>query len=114
MSGSALGAKVADEIAHGAVAQAVLLGEVGQRPALDEEGAQHLIAALQRWFGIEEELLAEQVVIHEPISECVTEFLASLGRKRNENCRRIARPKPNGAAGKGEKTRIKCADGGDQ
>jgi hypothetical protein len=43
---TALGAKVTDEVSHRAVAQGELLGDLRQRPTLDKEGSQNLVAAM--------------------------------------------------------------------
>jgi hypothetical protein len=67
----AFGAKVADKVAYRAVAQAELLSDLVHRAALDKKSPQNFVAALQKLIGIEEELLAEKVVIHDLSSECV-------------------------------------------
>jgi hypothetical protein len=56
---AALVAKVADEVAHRAVAQAELLGNVGHGPTLDEIGSEDFVAALQDLVGLQKELPTE-------------------------------------------------------
>lgn len=54
--------EVADQVTHGVVAVARLLGDVDQGTPLDEEGAEHLIAAMERVGRFEEESQAEGII----------------------------------------------------
>jgi len=65
LTGLALGAKIADKVAHRAMAQAELLGDLRHWATLDKKGPQNFVAALQNLVGFEEELLAEKVVVHD-------------------------------------------------
>jgi hypothetical protein len=70
-AGAALDAKVTDEVAHRAVAQGELLGDLRHRATFDKKGPQNLVATLKKLVGFEEKLLAEKVVVHDLPSECV-------------------------------------------
>ena len=59
---STLSPEVADQVTHGVVAVTRSLGDVLQGMPLDEKGAEHLIAAVQRVGGFEEEAQAEGIV----------------------------------------------------
>jgi hypothetical protein len=52
---STLSPEVTDQVTHGVVAVARLLGDVFQGTPLDEEGTEHLIAAMERVGRFEEE-----------------------------------------------------------
>jgi hypothetical protein len=66
---TALGPKVTDEVSHRAVAQVELLGDLRERPPLDKEGSENLVASMEKLVGFAKELLAEQVVVHDVTSE---------------------------------------------
>jgi hypothetical protein len=66
---STLSPEVADEVAYGVVAVARLLGDVFQGTSLDEEGTEHLIAAMERVGRFEEEAQAEGIV-HDLAPRC--------------------------------------------
>jgi hypothetical protein len=66
---STLSPEVADQVTHGVVAVTRSLGDVLQGMPLDEKGAEHLIAAVQRVGGFEEEAQAEGIV-HDLAPRC--------------------------------------------
>jgi len=67
LSGTALGAEVPHHGADRVVGGAELLGQLVEGPALDEEGPEDLVAAMQDLVGFEEEATVG-VVIHVRIS----------------------------------------------
>jgi hypothetical protein len=62
LAGSALAAKLGDEIAKGAVGEAELARDVGHGTPVQEEGTQDLVMAMLGLLGLAEELLAAQVI----------------------------------------------------
>jgi hypothetical protein len=74
LTGSALPAEVAHEIAYRSVTQTELLSDVGHGLAIDEEGSEDFVAALEVLCGLEKKLLTEQVV-HDQSSEVSPTYL---------------------------------------
>jgi hypothetical protein len=107
-----LTAKVADEVAHRAVAQAELLGDVGHGPTVHEIGSQDFVAALQDLVGLEKELLVEQVV-HDLTSESVTGLIRESAGNGNGIDGVGTRPSRGFTASPGEKTAAICVEGSD-
>jgi hypothetical protein len=69
LPGVHLPAEAADEGTHGVVAVAPMLGDIRHRQALDEDGAQDLVLAVDRVGGLEKEGTVGAVV-HGPASAC--------------------------------------------
>jgi hypothetical protein len=76
LAGSALPAKNSHRIAEGAVAIAILLSDFGQGALVHEVGAERFVTSVQQLGGLEEELMAKDV-IHGVTSEIVTDFLGA-------------------------------------
>ena len=74
------GAKLTDEIAHGAVREAEAFGDLGHRLLVHRHGADGFVAALRHGWGITEELLPAWVV-HDRTSEIVTLLLVRTSAK---------------------------------
>jgi predicted butyrate kinase (DUF1464 family) len=74
LTGSALGAEVAHEIAYRSVTQIELLSDIGHGLVLNEESSEDFVAALEVLCGLEKELLTEQVV-HDLSSEVSPTYL---------------------------------------
>ena len=66
---STLSPEVADQVTHGVVAVARSLGDAFQGTPLDEEGTEHLIAAMERVSRFEKEAQAEGIV-HDLAPRC--------------------------------------------